>query len=90
MNWKVFFITFATIFLAEIFDKTELAIFSLSMKEEDKMAVFMGAMFAFFIATLLAVILGGFLSRFIEPKIIRYVSAFIFLAIGLFIIFGKF
>jgi putative Ca2+/H+ antiporter (TMEM165/GDT1 family) len=89
MNFKVFLATFSTIFLAELFDKTELAVFSLAAKENSKISIFLGAMAAFFIATLLALIFGDFLSRLIEPKAMRYLSASIFFAAGVLIIFGK-
>ncbi|UCG35157.1 MAG: TMEM165/GDT1 family protein [Candidatus Omnitrophota bacterium] len=89
MNFKVFLGTFATIMLAELFDKTELAIFSLGLKEHSKVSVFIGAMCAFFVATLLALFLGQFIARFIDAKTIRYVSAFVFFAAGTLILLGK-
>ena len=89
MNLKIFFTAFTTIFLAELFDKTELAVFSLSAKGNSKMSVFLGAMAAFFIATLLAVLFGGVLSKFVDPKIMRYVSASVFFVAGFLILIGK-
>ena len=89
MNFKVFFIAFMTIFLAELFDKTELAVFSLAAKEKSKVAIFCGAMLAFLLATLLAVVFGDFLARFISPKVMRYVSASVFFVAGLLILLGK-
>ncbi|MDP2924064.1 MAG: TMEM165/GDT1 family protein [Candidatus Omnitrophota bacterium] len=81
--------TFGTIFLAELFDKTELAVLSLAAKEKNKLPIFLGAMAAFFIATLLAIIFGDLLSKFIDPKLMRYLSASIFFAAGLLILLGK-
>ncbi|HIE36181.1 MAG TPA: TMEM165/GDT1 family protein [Candidatus Omnitrophica bacterium] len=89
MNLKVFFITFFTIILAEIFDKTELAIFSLSLKEKDKISIFLGAMSAFFVATLVALFLGNFLAKFINKEFLRYLSAVMFFGAGLLILLGK-
>jgi putative Ca2+/H+ antiporter (TMEM165/GDT1 family) len=89
MNLKIFFITFFTIFLAEIFDKTELAIFSLSLKEKSKVSIFWGAMSAFFVATLIAIFLGSFLTKFINKEFLRYLSAAVFFIAGLLILLGK-
>jgi len=89
MNFKVLLAAFSTIFLAELFDKTELAVLSLAAKEKSKLSVFIGAMLAFFVATLLAILFGDMLARFINPKIIRYLSAAIFLIAGLLILAGK-
>jgi putative Ca2+/H+ antiporter (TMEM165/GDT1 family) len=89
MNLKVFFVAFSTIFLAELFDKTELAVLSLSAKEKSRLPIFLGAMLAFFIATLLAIVFGDILARFINPKVMRYVSASIFFAAGVLILSGK-
>jgi len=89
MNFKIFFTAFTTIFLAELFDKTELAVFSLSAKGHSKVTVFLGAMAAFFVATMLAVLFGDALSKFVNPKIMRYVSAGIFFVAGFLILAGK-
>lgn len=89
MNFKVFLVTFSTIFLAELFDKTELAVFSLAAKGNNKLSIFLGAMAAFFIATALALLFGELLSKLINPKTMRYVSASIFFGAGLLILWGK-
>jgi putative Ca2+/H+ antiporter (TMEM165/GDT1 family) len=89
MNFKIFFAAFTTIFLAELFDKTELAVFSLAAKESSKLWVFLGAMAAFFVATLLAVLFGGALSKIVDPKIMRYVSAAVFFIAGFLILIGR-
>lgn len=89
MSLKIFFAAFSTIFIAELFDKTELAVLSLSAKEKSKMSVFLGAMAAFFLATLLAVLFGHLLERFVNPRVMRYVSAGIFFIAGALILFDK-
>ncbi len=89
MNFKLFITTFFTILVAEIFDKTELAIVSLSLKEEDKMSIFFGALSAFFIATIIALVLGTFISRFVSTYIMRYLSGGVFLVVGVLILLGK-
>ncbi|MDD5195286.1 MAG: TMEM165/GDT1 family protein [Candidatus Omnitrophica bacterium] len=89
MNFKLFLAAFTTIFVAELFDKTELAVLSLAAKEKSKFTIFLGAMAAFFLATLLALLFGHLLEKFINPKVMRYLSASIFFVAGTLILFDK-
>lgn len=89
MDWRIFSTAFATVLLAELADKTEIAILSLSAKAESAWPVFWGAMCAFFIATLLAVLLGSVFSRFVPENVLRIVSAGIFILIGVLTLWGK-
>lgn len=89
MDWKIFFTAFGTIFLAELADKTELAVFSLVSKTKSPWTVFLGAMFAFGLATLIAVLLGEVVARFIPVNILRLVTAGIFIFIGILTLLGK-
>jgi putative Ca2+/H+ antiporter (TMEM165/GDT1 family) len=47
MDWKVFGTAFLTLFLAELGDKTQLAIITMTAKGESKWAIFFGASLAF-------------------------------------------
>lgn len=89
MDWRIFFTTFGTIFLAELADKTEFAVFSLVSKTKSPWPVFWGAMCAFGIATLLAVLLGDVVAKFIPIHILRFISAGIFISIGILTLLGK-
>ncbi|HPP66686.1 MAG TPA: TMEM165/GDT1 family protein, partial [bacterium] len=75
MNWQFFWIAFATIFLAEIGDKTQIVCFSLSTKSMSILPVFLGAMIAFVLSTLIACFLGNFLQRIVPLKIIHSIAA---------------
>ncbi len=86
MNWQLFWLTFATIFLAEIGDKTQLVCFSMSTKSTSILPVFLGAMTAFVLSTLVACLLGNFLSKVVPVKIIHSIAAVILIAAGLFIL----
>jgi len=85
MSVKTFLTTFTVIFLAEIFDKTELAVISLAIKEKSKISVFWGAVLALSLTTLLAILIGNLLTKLINPKIIRYISGSVFIAVGVLI-----
>lgn len=89
MDWKIFFTAFGTIFLAELADKTELAVFSLVSKTKSPWSIFLGAMFAFGVATLIAVLLGEVVTKFVPINIIRFISAGIFILIGVLTLLGK-
>lgn len=89
MDWKIFLTAFGTIFLAELADKTEFAVFSLVSKTKSPWTVFWGAMLAFGLATLIAVLLGEVVARFIPMNILRFISAGVFILIGILTLLGK-
>ena len=88
MGLKLFLSTFLFVFLAELFDKTEIAIVSLSLKNSSKISIFLGAMAAFLVSTILALTFGDLLAHYINPKFVRYVCAGIFFAAGFLSLFG--
>ncbi|MDD3580946.1 MAG: TMEM165/GDT1 family protein [Desulfobacca sp.] len=89
MGLKIFFTTFIAIFLAELGDKTQLAILLLAADDGvNKLLVFLGSAAALVLATLLAVVLGSQLNHFISPKILKIVAGVGFVAIGVAIIWG--
>jgi len=89
MDWKVFVAAFGTIFLAELGDKTQLANLSLSAKSGSVVSVFAGSIAGFGLVTLLTVLFGGILSRFIRPEYVRYGAATLFVTVGLLMFSGK-
>ncbi|MBW1992085.1 MAG: TMEM165/GDT1 family protein [Deltaproteobacteria bacterium] len=75
MNWQIFWLTFGTIFLAEMGDKTQLAALTMTADTRAPVAVFLGASLALCLATLLGVALGGLLTRFFvnfRPTVCHY------------------
>ena len=89
MGWKIFFIAFVSVFLAELGDKTELMILSLSSRSQKVWPVFGGAALALVAATFLAVICGKVLQKYLSPSFLRYFAAFTFLFLGLIFLFKK-
>jgi putative Ca2+/H+ antiporter (TMEM165/GDT1 family) len=89
MDWRIFFTAFTTILVAELADKTEMAVLSLTAKTKSPWPIFWGAMLAFAVATLIAVLLGGVVTKFVPINIIRFVSAGIFILIGVLTLLGK-
>jgi putative Ca2+/H+ antiporter (TMEM165/GDT1 family) len=89
MDWKVIIAAFGLVFVAELGDKTQLAALNLSAKSQAPMLVFLGSVTAYALVTLVTVLLGGVLARFIQPDYIRYGAAVMFIVIGALILFGK-
>lgn len=89
MDWKILGTAFVTLFLAELGDKTQLAIITMSAKTESKLAVFIGASLALVFVSLLAVLFGGLLTQFIPTEWLQRIVALAFIAIGVLMLFGK-
>ncbi|MFH1768579.1 MAG: TMEM165/GDT1 family protein [Candidatus Omnitrophota bacterium] len=89
MDWKIFLATFGTIFLAELADKTQLVGISMAAKTSRPLVVFIASVLAYMVVTAVSVYVGFLLSKYIKPETIRYTGAFLFILIGLLILFGK-
>ena len=89
MDWKVFFATFGAVFLAELGDKTQLAGLTLTAKSKMPLLVFLGSISAYAVVTLVTVLLGDALSKFIRPDYVKYGAASLFIIIGVLMFSGK-
>ena len=89
MDWKIFGTAFLTLFLAELGDKTQLAVITMTASTESKIAVFAGAALALVIVTLLGVLVGGVLTQWIPTEWLQRIVAVAFIAIGVLMLFGK-
>ena len=74
--------TFATVFLAELGDKTQLAIVTISGTSSRPGAVFAGSSAALVLASLLGAAAGGSLSAVIPTNALQLAAALGFLVIG--------
>ena len=90
MDFKVIMSVFAAVFLAELGDKTQLAIMGFAAESKSLVSVFAGAAAAMVVATVLAVIFGGVISAYVPEKAIHLVAGGAFIVIGVFMLFGKF
>lgn len=89
MDWKVFLVTFGTVFLAEMGDKTQLAALSMTAESGSPWAVAAGACLALVVATLMGVALGGVLTQFIAPHVLKKAAAVAFILIGVVMLLGR-
>jgi len=76
-------IPFLAIGLAELGDKTQLAVLCLSSQTKKHLKLFLGIMLAFLIADGLAILFGDFIKKFIPSTIIKIVAAIIFIIFGI-------
>lgn len=89
MDWKIFGTAFITLFLAELGDKTQLAVITMTAKTDSKLSVFLGASLALIAVTALGVLLGGILSEYIPTEWLQRIVAVAFIVIGVLMLWGK-
>lgn len=89
MDWKIFGTAFLTLFLAELGDKTQLAVMTMSASTESKIAVFAGASLALIVVTLLGVLVGGVLTQIVPTEWLQRIAAVAFIAIGVLMLIGR-
>ena len=89
MDWKIFGTAFITLFLAELGDKTQLAVITMSANTESKLAVFLGAALALIVVSLLGVLVGGVLSQYVPTEWLQRIVAVAFIVIGVLMLIGK-
>ncbi|NJL01211.1 MAG: TMEM165/GDT1 family protein [Spirulinaceae cyanobacterium SM2_1_0] len=85
MDWQLLGLTFATVFLAEIGDKSQLAAIALSGSSRSPRAVFFGTVAALLLASFVGVLAGGGVAQVLPVRTLKAVAAigFAFLALRL-------
>lgn len=87
MDWKVFVATFVAVFFAELADKTQLVGIGMASKTGKPVSVWLGSVSAYIIVTVISVLIGATLGKYIKPELIRYIGGSLFVVIGLLIFF---
>ncbi|MBK9162058.1 MAG: TMEM165/GDT1 family protein [Nitrosomonadales bacterium] len=84
MDWKILGIIFASVFIAEMGDKTQLAtMLFASDREVSKWTVFFGASAALIATSAIGVMAGSVISNYISEKSLHYIAGAGFVLIGL-------
>ncbi len=85
MDWQLLGISFLTVFLAEIGDKSQLAAIALGGSSGHPRAVFLGTTAALILASGIGVALGDGVAQFFPAKVIKIIAAvgFLILAVRL-------
>lgn len=75
MDWHLLGISFITVFLAEIGDKSQFAAIALSGSSKSPRAVFFGTVTALLLASLLGVLAGEGVSVLFPARILKAIAA---------------
>lgn len=88
MDIKVLFTTFGMIFLAELGDKTQLATLAFAAETESPWSVFLGSAGALVLTSVIAVLFGASLSRWVPVGVMKTGSGVLFILLGAWLVFG--
>jgi putative Ca2+/H+ antiporter (TMEM165/GDT1 family) len=84
MDLKLLLTVAATVFLAELGDKTQLATLLFAAKTPGGLlTVFLGAAVALVLASAIGVLAGGLVASFVNPKYLTYAAGVGFIVIGI-------
>ncbi|MGD9518179.1 MAG: TMEM165/GDT1 family protein [Armatimonadota bacterium] len=89
MDWKPFVSTFTLLLLAELGDKTQLAVISQAAKFRSPLLVFLGAGAALLAVSALGVVLGQVCATCLPRDLIRWVAGGAFILMGLLMLAGR-
>ena len=89
MNWNIFAATFWLVFLAELGDKTQIAVM-LQSAVHGRSIVFIAASLALVLSTVLGVFLGGVISKMVSERVIHGVGGVLFLVFGAMMLYSVF
>ncbi len=88
MDWKALAATFALLFVAELGDKTQLAVINMTCKHQKPWSVFLGAALALTAVTLIGVLCGQAITRVVPGPVLQKISAVLFVVLGALMWFG--
>jgi len=88
-GFKILLSTFALLFVAELGDKTQLAVISMTAKHKSPLWIFLGATLALAAVTAIGVLGSELVTRFIPEMVMRKVAAALFMVMGLLMWFNK-
>lgn len=90
MDLRVFFTIFASVFVAELGDKTQLAtMLFASDREVSKLTVFAASASALVLTSALGVLAGGVMGEYVSPRVLRWVAGAGFIAVGLWVLLAR-
>lgn len=88
MDWKLVLSTFTAMILAELGDKTQLTVLTLTASSNRPLSVFTGASVALVGSTLLGVLVGTPFSQVVPITYLRSAGGLAFIAIGVAMVLG--
>jgi len=89
MDPKLFATVFATVFVAELGDKTQIAtLLYAADASHPKLTVFAASAGALVVASALGVVAGAALAELVSPKALRWAAGLGFVAVGLWVLWS--
>jgi putative Ca2+/H+ antiporter (TMEM165/GDT1 family) len=89
MDLKIFATVFASVFVAELGDKTQLAtMLFASNKEVSKLTIFLGSAMALVVSSAIGVAVGAVLSNYVSEKFLSTAAGVGFIVIGGFTLYN--
>ena len=82
MDFQLLALTFITVFIAEIGDKSQLAAIALGGSSQHPRAVFFGSVAALLLASSIGALAGGEIGAFLPVKLLKGLAAFGFALIA--------
>jgi putative Ca2+/H+ antiporter (TMEM165/GDT1 family) len=87
MDLKLFFTVFATVFVAELGDKTQLStLLYASDAGRSRWVVFAGSASALVVSSALGVLAGSLVATYVDPQWLRWIAGAGFIAVGLWVL----
>jgi Ca2+/H+ antiporter, TMEM165/GDT1 family len=83
MVWSQFLTAFAAIFIAELGDKTQLAMITMSASSKHPLSIFLGGSVAMVLLTGIAVVAGEIVTRYVPAEVLSKAAAILFVLIGI-------
>lgn len=84
MELKLLGTVFATVFIAELGDKTQLATLLFAAREgASLLTVFVAASLALVLASAIGVVAGGLISSYLDPKYLSWLAGAAFILVGI-------
>lgn len=75
MDWHLLALSFTTVFLSELGDKSQLAAIALSGRSSSPRAVFFGAAGALLLTSLLGALAGGWAATLLPVRLVKGIAA---------------
>lgn len=90
MDIKLFATVFATVFVAELGDKTQLAtLLYASDASHPKLTVFAASAAALVVASGIGVLAGSVVAEYVNPKAVRWLAGLGFIAVGVWVLLAR-
>lgn len=90
MDLRLFATVFATIFVAELGDKTQIAtLLYASDASHPKLTIFAASAAALVLSSALGVLAGSFVAEYVSPRLVRWAAGLGFIGVGIWVLLGS-